>query len=127
MAQKEKIGHGVSSADPARTLESLEGFNEGRRNRDQIVALGEFMRELRADVLEITQTEAAGLMGIEQSELSRFESGTGVRGPSYSTLMRVVEAYQKLLRDRDEAWDLDLAIRLRHPEQRERELRAGSD
>lgn len=112
----------------ARELSGIEGFNEGRKLRAQIIELGDKIRALREDVLEITQTAASELIGIEQSELSRLENGVGSRGPVYSTITRIIEAYQGYLQNKDPTYHLGLNIQLQHGETEEPEQRllAGS-
>jgi transcriptional regulator with XRE-family HTH domain len=112
----------------ARELSGIEGFNEGRKLRAQIIELGDKIRVLREDVLDITQTAASELIGIEQSELSRIENGVGSRGPSYSTITRIIEAYQGHLQNEDPTYHLGLNIQLRHGEtgELEQSLLAGS-
>lgn len=106
-------------ADPGRALARVEGFTEGRRLQAQILALGERLRELREGELGLSQTQAAKLIGLEQSELSRsIENGVGSRGPSYSTIARIIEAYQAALRERDASARLSLSIQLRRGDER---------
>ena len=78
-------------------------------------ALGGAMRELRENVLGVSQTEAARLIGMEQSELSRIENGVGSRGPSYTTIARIIEAYHRFLHANDPGCSLGLGFRLRRP------------
>jgi len=112
----------------ARELSGIEGFDEGRKLRAQIIDLGDKIRLLREDVLDITQTAASELIGIEQSELSRIENGVGSRGPSYSTITRIIEAYQGYLRKEDPTYHLGLNIQLQRGEtgEIEQSLLAGS-
>lgn len=97
----------------ARELADVEGFDQGRHLRAQILALGDKMRELRENVLDLNQTQAAKLIGMDQPELSRIENGTGQRGPSYSTITRIIDAYQAYLQDQNLDYHLGLNIQLR--------------
>lgn len=117
MTQARATGRG-RVADPGRALARVEGFAEGRRLQAQILALGERLRELREGELGLSQTQAAKLVGLEQSELSRIENGVGSRGPSYSTIARIIEAYQAALRERDASAHLSLSIQLRRGDER---------
>lgn len=112
----------------ARELSGIEGFAEGRKIRAQIIELGDKIRALREDVLEITQTAASELIGIEQSELSRIENGVGSRGPSFSTITRIIEAYQGYLQKVDPTYHLGLNIQLWQggTDEPEQSLLAGS-
>ncbi|MCG8370184.1 MAG: helix-turn-helix domain-containing protein [Proteobacteria bacterium] len=97
----------------ARELGNVEGFEQGRRLRAQIIELGDKMRELRENVLELNQTQAARLIGMDQPELSRIENGIGARGPSYSTITRIIEAYQAYLQRQGLDYYIGLNIQLR--------------
>lgn len=113
----------------ARELADVEGFDKGRQLREQIIEFGEKMRELREEVLELNQTQAAKLIGVEQPELSRIENGVGSRGPSYSTITRIIDAYQGYLRSKNPEYHLGLNIQLRRAgtDEVEQSLLAGSD
>lgn len=97
----------------ARELGGVKGFDEGRQLRAQIIELGDKMRELRENVLELSQTQAARLIGMDQPELSRIENGVGARGPSYSTITRIIEAYEAYLRRQGLDYHVGLNIQLR--------------
>ncbi len=117
LSGRHKLAGGKTAAVPgdvlARELAGVEGFDEGRRLRAQIIALGDKMRALRENVLHLNQTQAARLIGIEQPELSRIENGVGTRGPSYRTITRVIEAYQAYLQSQNSDYHLGLNIQLR--------------
>lgn len=98
------------------SLRRVPGFEQGRKRRANIVRLGELIRELRKSELGITQTEAAKLIGMEQSELSRIENGFGRRGPSYLTITRIIDAYRGYLQSKDPSYRLDLNLTLSHGE-----------
>lgn len=97
----------------ARELGGVEGFDEGRRLRAKIIELGDKVRELRENVLELSQTKAARLIGMDQPELSRIENGIGARGPSYSTITRIIEAYETYLQRQGLDYHIGLNIQLR--------------
>ena len=97
-----------------RELSGIDGFEQGRQLRGQIIDLGDKMRELRENVLKMNQTSAAKLIGMEQPELSRIENGIGSRGPSYSTIIRIIEAYENYLRSQNRDYHLGLSIQLRN-------------
>jgi transcriptional regulator with XRE-family HTH domain len=84
----------ATSTEFEQRLRDVPGFEEGRRQRENILRLGEKIRELRETELGITQAEAARLVGMEQPELSRIENGIGKRGPSYLTITRIISAYR---------------------------------
>ena len=94
-------------------LADVEGFDEGRKLRARIIELGVMIRKLREVELGLKQTEAAELLGMDQPELSRIENGVGQRGPSYSTIVRIIDAYQTYLRSRNPDCHLGLNIQLR--------------
>ncbi|MCB0637994.1 MAG: helix-turn-helix transcriptional regulator [Lewinella sp.] len=95
-------------------LRNVPGFEEGRRQRENIFLLGERIRELRETELRISQAEAARLVGMEQPELSRIENGVGKRGPSYLTITRIINAYQDYLRQTDPTVHVGLSINVSH-------------
>ncbi len=97
----------------ARELADVEEFDKGRHLRAQIIDLGDRIRELREDVLKLNQTQAARLIGMDQPELSRIENGVGSRGPSYSTITRIIDSYQDYLRSQNLDYHLGLNIQLR--------------
>lgn len=103
----------VTDETVARELADVKGFEQGRKLQSQIIQLGEKMRELRETVLRITQTEAARLVGMDQSELSRIEAGTGARGPSYSTISRIINAYESFLQTEKRDSHVALSIQYR--------------
>ena len=97
----------------ARDLADVEDFEQGRQLRAKIIALGDKMRELRENVLDLNQSQAAKLIGMEQPELSRIENGVGPRGPSYSTITRIIDAYQAYLQSQNLDYHLGLNIQIR--------------
>ena len=109
----------VTNAEIKKHLRNVPGFEEGRRQRETIILLGEKIRDLRKSELGISQTEAAKLIGIEQPELSRIENGVGKRGPSYLTLTRIINAYQSYLRQTDPAIHVGLNISVSHGDSEE--------
>lgn len=105
--------HDTAEDALARELSDVEGFNQGRQLREQIIELGDKMRDLRENVLGLNQTQAAKLIGMDQPELSRIENGIGARGPSYSTITRIIEAYQAYLQSNNLDYHVGLNIQLR--------------
>lgn len=103
----------IGESAVARELADVQGFEQGRKLQKQIIKLGEKMREVREAILGITQTEAARLVGMEQSELSRIEAGTGARGPSYSTISRIINAYESYLQSENGDYHVSLSIQTR--------------
>ncbi|NKI35159.1 helix-turn-helix transcriptional regulator [Wenzhouxiangella sp. XN79A] len=87
----------INSEDVARQLADVPAFQAGREQRRALIEQGEALRSLRESVLKINQTQAARLVGMDQSELSRLEAGTGARGPSSTTIQRVINAYDHYL------------------------------
>jgi len=97
----------------ARELAGVEGFETGRQVRAQIIELGDKIRELRESVLNLSQTEAAKILGMDQPELSRIENGIGARGPCYSTITRIINTYEAYLQHQNLHYHLGLNIQLR--------------
>lgn len=103
MTKKDRKVNGpgtVSHEELGRRLETLAGFREAYDQRARIIRLGEMLRQLRESEVRLSQSEAAHLLGMHQSELSRVETGFGERGPSYGTIVRIIETYAELLRER---------------------------
>ena len=78
-----------------KALVNVPGFKRGYAKRDRIIKLGKALRKVREIHLKLNQKEAAALVGMEQSELSRLEAGVGERGPSMLTIGRIMDAYEK--------------------------------
>lgn len=95
-------------------LRDIPGFVEGYDRRSRIVRLGTLLRKLRNDWVQLNQTEAAKLLGMEQSELSRIETGLGERGPSYSTLAGMIDRYSAYLRSKGATVTLSIDIQNRN-------------
>ena len=87
----------VSHQEVYRRLGHLPGFQEGMAQQRKISLLGRMLRDVREKHLKMTQTEAANLIGIPQSELSRLEAGTGARGPTFATVTSIVDRYEQHL------------------------------
>ncbi len=93
MSKRDEISH----ESVFELASKLEGFSEGYKIRDQIIQLGVILKSLREQEAKLNQTQAAELIGMSQSELSRIESGLGSQGPSYATIFQIMGAYKKLL------------------------------
>ncbi len=91
-------------------LADIDGFTQGYNLRKKIVQLGRKLRQLREEVLELSQQEAASLAGMSQSELSRIENGTGKQGPSWNKVAQIIEGYRAFLVDRNSHYDLDISV-----------------
>jgi predicted XRE-type DNA-binding protein len=87
----------VSDEEVFNELVQLPGFDEGIAQQEKISLLGAMLRDVREKYLKMTQTQAAQLIGIPQSELSRLEAGTGVRGPTFATVTSIVDRYEQYL------------------------------
>lgn len=87
----------VSDEEVYNELAELPGFSEGIAQQEKISLLGTMLRDVRERYLKMTQTQAARLIGIPQSELSRLEAGTGVRGPTFATVTSIVDRYEQYL------------------------------
>jgi len=74
-------------------LAQIPGFSRGYDQRDRIIKLGAALRELRKKHLDISQRQAAEMIGMQQSELSRIETGVSELGPSMTTIGRILDAY----------------------------------
>lgn len=119
----------IRGEDIAQQLADIPDFEKGRQQQRRIIQLGDKFRELRESVLQINQTEAARLAGMEQSELSRIEAGTGARGPSSSTIVRIIDAYETYLRTHRPDYHVGLSIQTRRVDTDEvqRSFLAGSE
>jgi len=84
----------ITNEELGQALQELPGFRRGFNQRRRILQLGNVLREVRVDYLHLSQGEAARLIGIQQPDLSRLESGTGERGPSMATIGRIIDAYE---------------------------------
>lgn len=78
-------------------LLQIPGVQAGVDQQQRIFALGKMLREIREAYLKMTQTQAAELIGMPQSELSRIEAGTGARGPTFTTVISIVDKYERHL------------------------------
>jgi DNA-binding XRE family transcriptional regulator len=94
MGKKNTVSHKAVGEN----LRNEVGFREGYDKRGKIIKLGELLRTVRENEVHLTQTEAAQLIQIEQSELSRIENGTGAQGPAWSTVTQIIDAYRDYLR-----------------------------
>lgn len=101
----------VTHAEVGKRLGSIAGVADGIALQQQIARLGEKLRLLREQQLQLSQTAAAQLAGLPQSELSRIEAGTGRRGPSYATVTRILSAYESALADRGHSLSLNIEVR----------------
>lgn len=109
----------TSSAEAVgKRLSSLAGFADGVARRERIIQLGALLKRLREEEVEVTQSEAAAAIGINQSELSRIESGHGERGPSYQTITNIIETYSNIMRERGAQVLLTLEIKSDHHRKR---------
>lgn len=97
-------------------LSALPGYSEGREQRREIIRLGHLLRDLRTDEVQLTQVVAAGLIGMEQSELSRIENGYGERGPAYTTITHIIDTYSRYLRDQQRPVTIKLSLEVSSPE-----------
>ena len=79
------------------SLLRIPGVAAGMAQQAQISRLGRVLREIRESHLKMTQTEAAHLLGMPQSELSRIEAGTGARGPTFATVVSILDHYEQSL------------------------------
>lgn len=104
----------MTSEEVAELVGDVPGFKEGQREREAIFLIGEKLREVRKSYLGVSQKEAAHLIGIEQPELSRIETGMGKRGPSLGTIQRILSAYEAYLRETDAAIRVSLNICVSH-------------
>ena len=94
-------------------LDQHPEFAKGYAQRDRIVKLGAAIRKLRTDHLGITQEEAAKLIGVTQSELSRIETGAGQLGPSMTTVGKILDAYSAHYRAHHEHGEMELTLGVR--------------
>lgn len=108
--------HQVQALGPAeledleQSLLKIKGFRRGYDLRSRIVQLGSKLRQLREQETGLSQRRAATLLGMEQPELSRIETGSGPQGPSYATLTRVIEGYAAYIRANRPGAEVHLAI-----------------
>lgn len=106
----------VDELDPAQlrdleqTLLQNEGFRKGYESRGRVVMLGRKLRQLREQETDLSQRKAAALLGMTQPELSRIETGTGPKGPSFATLDQIIEGYTAYIRATQPAAELRIAI-----------------
>ncbi|WP_043690765.1 helix-turn-helix domain-containing protein [Luteimonas huabeiensis] len=103
---KDWIGHDEATA----RLRTIAGVDEGAALQQRISRLGDLLRQVREAHLKLPQTEAARLIGIPQSELSRLEAGTGARGPTFATLTAIVDSYERYLAPSGVTLDLTLNV-----------------
>jgi len=93
----------VSHESVGERLGQLKGFREGSEKRAKIIKFGAILKTMREREVHLNQTEAASLIGMTQSELSRIEAGVGTQGPSYDTITTIIDTYKQVLRDRYDA------------------------
>ncbi len=105
----------VSHKSVGNRLSQLDGFQEGQTKRAKIIKLGTILKTMREKETHLNQTEAAELIGMSQSELSRIEAGTGTQGPSYDTITTIINTYKEILRDRYDT-TLVLSVKIDGPE-----------
>lgn len=67
-----------------------EAFREGYDARDKLIRLGKLLKATR-ESSGLTQDLLAAKIGMQQSTVSRLESGFGPHGPEMDTLMRFVQ------------------------------------
>lgn len=87
----------ISHDEVGRELLQITGVSVGVEQQQQIFLLGEMLRDLRERFMKVSQTEAAKIIGMPQPELSRIESGVGSRGPSITTVLNIVNNYERHL------------------------------
>ena len=66
-------------------------FKAGYEARDRLIKIGRLLRQARK-LKDLSQTELAARAGVAQSEVSRMESGEGVNGPGFETLVNYAHA-----------------------------------
>ncbi|MEX3639629.1 helix-turn-helix domain-containing protein [Paraburkholderia sp. BR14320] len=66
-------------------------FRAGYEQQSQLVRIGHMLRAAR-ESQDLTQTELARRLDIQQSEISRLEKGEGVHGPSFDRIVSVAHA-----------------------------------
>lgn len=66
-------------------------FKAGYEARDRLIKIGRLLKQARK-VRDLSQTELAVRAGVAQSEVSRMESGEGVNGPGFETLVNYAHA-----------------------------------
>jgi len=74
----------------AQSQEFIEGFNATQ----ELIELGNRVKEQRQRI-RLTQRKLAALAGMNQVDVSRIESGTGIQGPTYLTLLKLSRALEK--------------------------------
>ena len=100
----------VSEEDVMKSLCDVPGFEEGRKEQATLFRLGEKLRYLRTSQLGISQGEAATLIGIKKSKLSRIETGLSKRAPSFLSIIQIISAYEAYLQQSDRAIHVSLSI-----------------
>jgi predicted transcriptional regulator len=103
----------VTSENIHQLLEEYPQFARGYEQRDGIIKLGALIRKLRKEYLGITQQEAAKLIGMQQSELSRIETGAGQLGPSMPTLNRIIGAFSNHYSQHHHQGSMELTLGVR--------------
>jgi transcriptional regulator with XRE-family HTH domain len=101
----------VKHTEVGARLAAVNGVAEGIALQQQIARLGAKLRLVREENLQFSQTVAAELAGLPQSELSRIEAGIGRRGPSYATVTRILAAYEAALAGRGQSLSLSIEVR----------------
>ena len=66
-------------------------FKAGYEARDRLIKIGRLLKQARK-IRDLSQTELAVKVGVAQSEVSRMESGEGVTGPGFETLVNYAHA-----------------------------------
>lgn len=66
-------------------------FKAGYEQQSQLVRIGRMLRAAR-ESQQLTQTQLAERLHIQQSEISRLEKGEGVHGPSFDRIVAVAHA-----------------------------------
>lgn len=66
-------------------------FKAGYEARDRLIKIGRLLKQARK-IKDLSQTELAVKVGVAQSEVSRMESGEGVNGPGFETLVSYAHA-----------------------------------
>lgn len=101
----------VSHESVGNSVSDIEGFREGYESQNKVIKFGTLLKTLREQETQLTQTQAANLIGMSQSELSRIESGLGTQGPSYATISQIIDAYKNLLlKDKDTTFKFSVEI-----------------
>lgn len=87
----------ITHEEVSDALLRIPGVEAGVVQQERISRLGGRLREVREIYLKMTQTEAAKILGMPQSELSRLEAGTGRKGPTFTTVTSIVDRYEQYL------------------------------